>query len=129
MNIKIKYSKVMPILMMVLAAGMGILMYVAADKNVKIDPSMKFIAPFVFIASIPMLFVNYLEVSEREIIVRNQFGGVLRRYAINNLNEVSMVGNRIFLDKPNKKEEVKFRKMYASKQGLRELSAKLNHLV
>lgn len=90
---------------------------------------MNYIVPFVFFASIPMLFVNYLEISDREIIVRSQFGSVLRRYAINDLSEVSMVGNRIFLDKPNKKEEVKFRKMYASKKGLRELNAKLNHLV
>lgn len=126
---KIKYNKAIPIFMMVFAASMGVFFYWAHQKGVKVEETMKFIVPFVFLASIPMLFVNYLEISDREIVVRNQFGGVLRRYAINSMEEVSMVNNRIFLDKPNKKEEVKFRKMYASKKGLRELNAKLNHLI
>ncbi len=126
---KIKYNKTIPIVMMVLAASSVILFYISKQKGIKVDESMNYIVPFVFFASIPMLFVNYLEISDREIIVRSQFGSVLRRYAINSLSEVSMVNNRIFLDKPNKKEEVKFRRMYASKKGLRELNAKLNHLI
>lgn len=126
---KIKYNKAIPVFMIIFSVSMGAVFYYGHQKGVKVDPAMKFIVPMVFILSIPMLFVNYLEISDREIIVRNQFGGVLRRYAINSLNEVTMVNNRIFIDKPNKKEEVKFRRLYASKNGLRELNAKLNHLI
>lgn len=129
MHIKIKYNKVLPIAMMLFAALMGVLFIMAKQRGVKVEESMKFIVPAVFIMSIPRLFITYLEITDREIIVRSQFGSVSRRYAINNVNEISMVDNRIFIDKPNKKEEVKFSRFQASKKGLAELNAKLNHLI
>ncbi len=129
MNIKIKYNKLFPILGMTLAATFGVLFYLGSQKGVKVEPAMKFIVPMVFLMSIPRLFITYIEIKEKEIIVRNQFGTVSNRYSITNWNEISMIENRIFLDKPNKKEEVKFKRYLASKKGLRELNAKLNHLI
>ncbi len=123
---KIKYNPIIPILSIVLAVFFGISFFYFQQKGVKVDPSMKFIVPMVFVLSIPMLFVNYLEVSEREIIVRSQFGSVLRRYAINNLEEVEIVKNKIFLNKPGKKEQVKFNPRLISKRGLNELREKIN---
>lgn len=129
MNIKIKYNPVIPIFAVCLSVFFGISFYYFHLKGMKVDENMKWIVPLVGLGSIPMFFVNYITITDREIIVRNQFGGVLRRYALNNKDEISLVGNRIFLDKPSKKEEVKFRKFYASKKGLRELNAQLNHLI
>jgi hypothetical protein len=124
---KIKYNRAIPIFFICLSTFMGISFYYFQQKGIKVDENMKWIVPMVFLLSIPMLFVNYIVITDREIIVNNQFGMVSRRYAINNKSEISMVGNRIFLDKPSKKEEVKFKKLYASKKGLRELNAQLNH--
>lgn len=129
MKINIKYNKFFPIFGMTLAVTFGVLFYLGSQRGVKVEPAMKFVVPMVFLMSIPRLFINYIEVSEREIVVRNQFGMVSNRYAINNWNEISMVENRIFLDKPSKKEEVKFKRFLASKKGLQELNAKLNHLI
>ena len=129
MKIKIKYNLFFPIFGVCLAVICGISFLYFDSKGIKVDPNMKWIVPFVGLASLPMFFINYMEITDKEIVVKNQFGGVLRRYSINSLNDISMAGNHIFIDKASKKEEVKFRKMYASKKGLRELNAQLNHLV
>lgn len=129
MKLNIKCNKFFPILGMAFAVSAGILFYTGSQKGIKVEPAMMFVVPMVFLISIPRLFINYIEISEKEIIVRNQFGMVSNRYAINSWNEISMVDNRIFLDKPSKKEEVKFKRILASKKGLQELNAKLNHLI
>lgn len=123
---KIKYNPVIPILAIVLSVFFGISFFYFQQKGVRVDPSMKFIVPLVFLTSIPMLFINYLEVSEREIIVRSQFGSVLRRYAINNMEEIEIVGKKIYLNKPSKKEQVKFNYRLISKRGFNELREKLH---
>lgn len=86
------------------------------------------LAPMIVILSIPTLFANYIIISDREIIVNNQFGMVRRRYAINSMDEISMKGNRIFINKPNKREEIKFSKMLVSKAGLNALKSQVNIL-
>lgn len=119
---KIKFNPLLPVLGISFGALCGILFFaypVPANKD------LWWVGPGLILFNLPMLFANYLVISDREVVVNNQFGMVRRRYAINSKNEISVTGNRIYLDKPGKKEEVKYNRFLASKKGLHELKTQL----
>ncbi|HYG53471.1 MAG TPA: hypothetical protein VD905_21430 [Flavobacteriales bacterium] len=122
---KIPFNRIWPTVWIVFGTTFGILNLLYPMHNSK---DVLWLAPMIVILSIPTLFANYIIISDREIIVNNQFGMVRRRYAINSMDEISMKGNRIFINKPNKREEIKFSKMLVSKAGLNALKSQVNIL-
>lgn len=123
---KIKYNLLLPIILIAFALGCGIMFFMGEQKGIKVDKNMYFIIPMLIVLSLPMLFVNYVVITEDEIIVNNQFGMVDKRYSFKNFSDLEFDGKKLFINKNGEKIKVKFRAYKASLRGKSELNAKIN---
>lgn len=123
---KIRFNKVYPVATIIFALACAALFYFGQQKGMKVDQNMYFIIPMLIVLVTPMLFLNYIVINEKDIVVYSQFGTVAQRYSFNDKSEIEMEGKTIYVNKNGKKEKVKFRKFLASSRDLSELNKRLN---
>lgn len=123
---KIRFNKAIPIGTIIFALACGTMFYVGQQRGIPVDQNMLFVIPMLIVLVTPMLFVNYVVINEKDIVVNSQFGTVSKRYSFNDKSEIEMEGKKIFVNKNGKKEQVRFKGFMASSRDLAELNNRLN---
>lgn len=124
----LSYSKFLPILSFVLIALLAFVIVMSFQMNLPVNQEVYFLMPLLLVLTMPMLFVKHLQINEREIIVRNQFGMIARRYSINNQKEIEVIGKNILINKKGNLEKIKFSYFMSDKGDFLKMKRKLEKI-
>ena len=116
---KIGYNKLICSLPILLAVLLGALTVYAKKQGIPTDNKSTFLIAGLLILSVPMLFVSYIVVTEKEIIINNQFGMPRRRASFTSLKDIKFENGNLMVTSNGVTNKLRFNKILVDPKGIK----------